>query len=632
MAASPPSLSHQAATASANPSSSSRQAAPLTSTLSKLSQSTSGPSIPSGLNETSGIAGQTMKLGREALRRSGLASLWRTESDMDGPIKRSNDEGSSRRSLESTSSTASFNAKLRSQPLDTSSILYPTLTIHPAPVSHNILVLSISHISSAPPTLTNDELFNIVLRRLEPWVGEEGEGGYVLVIMADEYGGDQHVAGKGKAKEMRKLPGYAWWVWRWKRLPRKYRKNLKRLYIVHPSLFTRTLLPFIIPFISPKSYPKLHPLPSLLSLYHTYGVSLESIDLSLSVLEAEAKLLRERPEMLPPLHGRASSTLNVRPKLASAESDSSLASWSYHAFSSAVNIAFSYLPVAHLGISGPVDPVNSEGLTEARGYWGRDLQQVLDESRGDVPRLLKDLQNVILAECTTTEGVFRRSSNSPLFTPLVALLDLPIGEQPNIPWTEIARHDPLLPPKILSKFMAELRAPVIKPDDYAVISRIKSAEDINNILLPSLPPSSITLLSFLAHTLHQLSLHSSTTRMTALTLSIVISPVLISGPDPIEDTIMCLEPDKPLPAGLKEMAKTKGLTEGGGTLVGLLDIWIKNWPSVSSRSAELEIGKDPGLEGGDARHALLMGQEKEVTGRLPSKSGSILSSTAAAMP
>ncbi|OCF43759.1 hypothetical protein I317_02363 [Kwoniella heveanensis CBS 569] len=400
--------------------------------------------------------------------------------------------------------------------------------------------------------------------------------------MADEDGNEAHSSGKGKGKERRKLPGYAWWVWRWKRLPRKYRKNLKRLYIVHPSLFTRTLLPFIAPFVSPKSYSKLHPLPSLLSLYHRYGVPLKGIDLTLAVLEAEARLLRERPDLIPPLHGRASKT-NARPKLAREASDSSLASWSYHALSSAMTTAVSYLPITQLGLSGPTDSAN-EGLSvEARGYWGRSLQAILEENSGDLPPLLKDLRNIILAECTTEEGVFRRSSNSPLFTPLVALLDLPIREQPNIPWMVIARHDPLVPPKLLSRFLAELSGPVIKHEDYAVIRRIESVEQINTILLPVLSSATATLLTYLIETLHQLSLHSSTTKMTPLNLSIVISPVLISGPDPIEDTIMCLEPHKPLPAGLKEMAKAKGLTEGGGTLVGLLEMWTRDWPAVSLR-------------------------------------------------
>ncbi|WVQ93915.1 hypothetical protein IAU59_000993 [Kwoniella sp. CBS 9459] len=603
-------------------SSTSKQPTPLTTTLSKLSQSTSGPSLPAEAKQSSGVAGQTMKIGREALRRSGLASLWRTEPETDTAVKRSNEEGSSRHSLELTSTTASFNARLRSQPLDTSSILYPTLTIHPAPVPHNILVLSLSHISSAPPTLTNDELFGIVLRRLEPWVGEEGDGGYVLVILADEDAPGPYSDVKGKGKERRKLPGYAWWVWRWKRLPRKYRKNLKRLYIVHPSMFTRTLLPFIIPFISPKSYAKLHPLPSLLSLYHTYHAPLKGIDLTISALEAEAKVLRERPNLIPPLHGRSSKP-DVRPKLEREASDSSLASWSYHALSSALTTAASYLPVTQLGLAASEEQASATNLTEAKGYWGRDLQTLLDENNGDVPPLLKSLRSVILAECTATEGVFRRSSNSPLFTPLAALLDLPLADQPNIPWTDIARHDPLLPPKILSKFLAELSEPVVRCADYAVTRRVQSVEDIRTILLPSLPAPTITLLHHLVQTLHLLSLHSTTTKMTPLNLSIVISPVLISGPDPIEDTIMCLVPHKPLPAGLKEMAKSKDLPEDGGTLVGLLEMWIRDWPAVSSSSVSSATGAAE-MDTESVRHALLVGDSGK--GRTTIKSASTTSS------
>ncbi|WWC66983.1 uncharacterized protein I206_100890 [Kwoniella pini CBS 10737] len=262
-----------------------------------------------------------------------------------------------------------------------------------------MLVLSLSHVSSAPPTLSNDELFNIILRRLEPWVGEEGEGGYVLVVLA----ADDPVGGNGMEKERRKLPGIGWWVWKCKRLPRKYRKNLKRLYIVHPSLFTRTLLPFIVPFISPKSYSKLHPLPSLLSLYHTHGVSLKGIDISPSVLSTESRILKELPDLLP-----------AKPALKRMDSESSLASWGYHTISSAVETAASYLGMAQ---------GHDLEKEDKRGYWGRELDDLLRDS---IPPLLSDLRRVILGECVTTEGVFRRSSNSEIQVhPFATRLNVP---------------------------------------------------------------------------------------------------------------------------------------------------------------------------------------------------------------
>ncbi|WRT63479.1 uncharacterized protein IL334_000384 [Kwoniella shivajii] len=476
--------------------------------------------------------------------------------------------------MESTSTSASF-SKLRSQPLDTSSVLYPTLTVHPPPVGHNILVLSLSHISSAPPTLSNDELFAIVLRRLEPWVGEEGEGGYVLVVLADE---NANGTSSLKGKEKRRLPGIAWWVWKWKRLPRKYRKNLKRLYVVHPSMFTRTLLPFIVPFVSPKSYAKLHPLPSLLSLYHIHAVPMKGIDVSLPVIEAEARMLRERPDLLPlvpPKNG-----FNA-PPLRRGDSQTSLASWGYQTVSSAMGAAAAYLPFSPLNQERSEQSSKKTQADQRRGYWGRKAEDVLHDCGESIPPLLIEMRKVILRECINTEGVFRRNSNSSILPALVGILDLPIGQQPNLPWTDIAKDDPLLPPKILSRFFAELAEPLITPDLYEVIRNLNKPEDIRTRFLSSLQSPRSQLLSYMVHILHHLSLHSSTTKMTALNLSIVLAPVLISGPDPVEDTILCLEPSKPLPIGLKIMAEENGLKGGQGTLVGLLELWIKHYPFIS---------------------------------------------------
>ncbi|WVW81631.1 hypothetical protein I302_103626 [Kwoniella bestiolae CBS 10118] len=568
-------------------------------TLSRLSQSTSRPSIPHD-SADQGITRQTMRIGKEAWRRSGLSSLWRTNDetpeDTITHIKSRSDETSS--STESSSSMF----KLRTQPLDTSSILYPTLTVHPPPVNHNILVLSLSHVGSAPPTLSNDELFNVLLRRLEPWVGEEGEGGYVLVVLADE---DDHMV---KGKEKRKLPGIGWWVWRWKRLPRKYRKNLKRLYIVHPSMFTRTLLPLISPFISPKSYSKLHPLPSLLSLHHTHGVSLKGIDISLPVLEAEARVLRDRPDIIPPTPSKEGTS--SAPKLKRMDSESSIASWGYQTISSAVETAASYLPLPRFG----VDSYHRPALESAgnKGYWGRDLDELTKECGGNVPPLLVELGKVILKECTTTEGVFRRTSNSHLLPVLTAILDLPISQHPNLTWTEIAREDSLLPPKILSRFLGELTQPILTSDMYSTIRETETAEDVKTKLIPSLSPPRAQILTYLIHLLRHLSLHSDQTKMTSLNLSIVIAPVLIRGPDPIEDTILCLEPGKPVPVGLRKMAEVNGLTfpEGTGTLVGLLDTWIREYPLISGEENKANcdlVGNRLSMIGSDTRRHSLLG-------------------------
>lgn len=189
-AAPPQSTLHTVESSPATSSSSSR----LMPNLSRVSMSTSHPTLlPSQPeSEPSTYAGRTFRFvsnsGKSVLRRSGLSGVF-GQPAQPGP-----------------SAAKGYST------LDVSSILYATSQLHPEPASYPILVLSLSDIINISPLITNDELFDVLLRRLEPWVGEEGQGGYILVVFAAD--------DKAKSTE-RTWPSLAWWVWRWKRIPRK---------------------------------------------------------------------------------------------------------------------------------------------------------------------------------------------------------------------------------------------------------------------------------------------------------------------------------------------------------------------------------------------------------------------------
>jgi len=92
---------------------------------------------------------------------------------------------------------------------DYEGMLYSTLTSHPPPLEHPVIVLSLLEVSKVTSTVSNDELFSNLLERLQAWCDEEEEGEYVMIVLA-------------AAKELRKRPGMGWWFWKWRRIPRRY--------------------------------------------------------------------------------------------------------------------------------------------------------------------------------------------------------------------------------------------------------------------------------------------------------------------------------------------------------------------------------------------------------------------------
>jgi len=83
--------------------------------------------------------------------------------------------------------------------------LYQTST-HPAPLPYPIITISLSDLTLR--TGTNDELFDEILGKLDPLIGE----GYVLVVLA---------AGLVRDKSKRRDPGFGWWLSKWRSVPHR---------------------------------------------------------------------------------------------------------------------------------------------------------------------------------------------------------------------------------------------------------------------------------------------------------------------------------------------------------------------------------------------------------------------------
>lgn len=102
--------------------------------------------------------------------------------------------------------------------------------------------------------------------------------------------------------------------------------------------------------------------------------------------------------------------------------------------------------------------------------------------------------------------------------------------------------------------------------------------------------------------------------MSALSFAIVLAPCLISGPDTLQDAALCLEAGRSLPKAMTggtmssktsrqsddtavEGGEEKGdrveYADNGGTLVGVLDIWIRNYDQLVSASSEKRSAPKP---------------------------------------
>jgi hypothetical protein len=116
---------------------------------------------------------------------------------------------------------------------------------------------------------------------------------------------------------------------------------------------------------------------SIFQLHTTYGVPLNNIRLPLATLEEESRL-----------------RLPVR------------SSWS-SAYSALGSIA-SYIPFSNTIISPPAYSPVPSSTGSGQGYWDTTLDELVEKC-GGVPEIFDELRKVILSECVTEEGIFRRT-------------------------------------------------------------------------------------------------------------------------------------------------------------------------------------------------------------------------------
>uniref|UniRef100_V5EEG3 Rho-GAP domain-containing protein n=1 Tax=Kalmanozyma brasiliensis (strain GHG001) TaxID=1365824 RepID=V5EEG3_KALBG len=378
-----------------------------------------------------------------------------------------------------------------------------------------------------PREVDYDALLDRIMDALDLFV----ENDYTVIYFAS---GGQH------------KPGWSW-IWRaYRRLDRRFRKNLKKLYIVHPTFFTRSLLQFVHTgayFISPKFSKKVEQLNTLSSL--AQYVPITQIDIPPEVLQ-----------------------WNLR-------------------FESSINLS---------------DATPAGG--DENKVFGIDLPVLMGEygESGGVPRVVRDCVEAILGDFdgirpVEVEGIFRRSPSSALLKSAEESYDR------GHPVSLEQYRDPHIPAVLLKVFLRKLPSPIFPVGVYGLIRACppppldgnaeqarETIDYLRNRLLPAIEPAcNGVLLSYVLEALHKVSLHSATNRMDAANLATVIAPNLVCSGNAMKDMLICRvagitsmanTPSSSVQSSPSPHARKSSLSSGDTTLGSILRICIERYYEI----------------------------------------------------
>ncbi|KAK7048891.1 Rho GTPase-activating protein 8 [Favolaschia claudopus] len=324
--------------------------------------------------------------------------------------------------------------------------------------------------------------YDVLLQRILGYLNLYVESDYTVVFFA---AGGRH------------NPGWNW-IWKaYRSLNRKYRKNLKRMYIVHSSFFSKMLFSLAGAIISPKFFRKLTYIGTLSEL--ACHIPLTQIDVAPAVYQENLKY----------------------------EAKISL-------------------------------PVTTRGDTHIFGVPLEDLMG-FDGEKGGIPRVVRDAIQFIRESGMEEEGLFRRSPQSVMLKAAQDAYDrgnvvsLDTFGDPHLAAVLLKKYLRDLPEPIIPESLYPVirRCPMPSPTadatDPATVERdLASIAYIRDVLLPQLPLCVYILLSHVLHLMHDVSLRAASNRMDAHNLAVVLCPNLVaSKTNPARDVMMCAVPGGP---------------------------------------------------------------------------------------
>ncbi|KAF7306821.1 Rho GTPase-activating protein 8 [Mycena indigotica] len=318
--------------------------------------------------------------------------------------------------------------------------------------------------------------YDLLLSRILAYLNLYVESDYAVVLFA---------AG------VRHTPGWNW-VWKaYRSLNRKYRKNLKRLYIVHSSFFSKMLFSLAGAIISPKFFRKIAYITTLSEL--ACHIPLTQIDIPPAVYQENLK------------------------------------------YESKITM-----------------PVTTRGDSHIFGVPLEDLMGI-DGEKGGLPRVVRDAIQFIRESGMEEEGLFRRSPQSVMLKAARDAYDrgnvvsLDTFGDPHLAAVLLKKYLRDLPEPVFPENLYPLirRCPSPLTDttttNPATVERdLAAIAYIRDIILPQLPLCFYILLSNVLHLTHDVSLRAASNRMDAHNLAVVLCPNLVKGKNPARDVSMCV--------------------------------------------------------------------------------------------
>jgi len=269
-------------------------------------------------------------------------------------------------------------------------------------------------------------------------------------------------------------PSFRWLLQAYKAFDRKYKKNLKALYLVHPTKFIKVIWQLFKPFISIKFGEKMMYVNHLSELNN--HLHLNQVCIPSPVLSHDTQLL-----------------------LKSSKSNS--------------NVADSVAP-----------PIETQ-------QFGVTLQHIKEHNGGQVipPVVQQCVQFLSQPDALETEGLFRRSAS----VALVREVQFRINTGEVIDFEKEFPGDYHLAAVILKTFLRELKEPLMTFELFDEIVRFQRLDKdertimVNTMILEKLPEDNYTVLKYLTQFLAKVQDRSDMNKMTSFNLAVVFGPNLV---------------------------------------------------------------------------------------------------------